>query len=146
MGRFRDRSLMERVFNFVIEVLKLVEKLPRNKRNMIVGDQLTRSATSTGANLEEADGAISRREFVKFVNTAKRAMKESNYWLRNLTGFREQSGNRYRRSIEGIGRVNENILLHSKEKRRESRLRLSALGFSAFGFMCPALCPQPERR
>lgn len=87
MGRFKDRSLQNRVFNFVIEVLKLVEKLPRNRRNMIVGNQLMRAATSTGANLEEADGAISRREFVKFVNISKREMKESNYWLRILRVF-----------------------------------------------------------
>jgi four helix bundle protein len=87
MGRFKDRSLMERVFNFVIKVLRLLEKLPKNRRNMIIEDQLTKSATSTGANLEEADGAISRREFVKFVNITKREMKESNYWLRILRVF-----------------------------------------------------------
>ena len=51
VGRFKDRSLQERVFNFVIGVLKLVEKLPRNRRNMIVGNLLMRAATSTGANL-----------------------------------------------------------------------------------------------
>ena len=89
MGRFRDRSLLDRVFNFVVEVLKLVEKLPRNRRNMIIEDQLSRAATSTGANLEEADGAISRREFVKYVNISKREMKESNYWLRILRVFED---------------------------------------------------------
>jgi len=89
MGRFKDRSLMERVFEFVIEVLKLVERLPKNRRNIIITGQLMRSATSTGANLEEADGAISRKEFVKFVNIAKREMKESNYWLRILRVFED---------------------------------------------------------
>jgi len=89
MGRFKDRSLLERVFEFVIGVLRLVEKLPKNRRNIIITDQLMRSATSTGANLEEADGAISRREFVKFVNISKREMKESNYWLRILQVFEE---------------------------------------------------------
>ena len=89
MGRFKDRSLSERVFNFVVEVLKLIERLPKSRRNMIISDQLTRSATSTGANLEEADGAISRREFTKFVNIAKREMKESNYWLRIVGAFED---------------------------------------------------------
>ena len=70
MGRFKDRGLIDRVFRFVVDVLRLLEKLPRKRRNMIIEDQLTKSSTSTGANLEEADGAISRREFVKFVNIA----------------------------------------------------------------------------
>lgn len=87
MGRFKDRSLRERVFNFIIAILKLVEKIPKNRRNVIIEDQLTRSATSAGANLEEADAAISRKEFVKFVNIAKREMKESHYWLKVLQVF-----------------------------------------------------------
>ncbi len=83
----RDRNLLERVFNFVIRVLEVIEKLRKNRRNTIISDQLTHSTTSTGANLEEADGAISRKEFVKFVNIAKREMKESDYWLRILQVF-----------------------------------------------------------
>jgi four helix bundle protein len=90
MGRFKDRNLMDRVFKFVIEVLRLWDKVPKNSRNLIILDHLMRSSTSTGANLEEADGAISRKEFIKFVNTSKREMKEANYWLRILQVFESE--------------------------------------------------------
>jgi len=82
MGRFREGDILERSFNFAVKVLELIKNLPKNQSYYLISNQLGRSGTSVGANLEEADAAISKKEFVKFVNIAKLEAKESNYWLR----------------------------------------------------------------
>ena len=45
-------------------------------------DQLLKSATAIGANLEEAKAGSSRREFVRYVEIALREAREAGYWLR----------------------------------------------------------------
>lgn len=52
--------------------------------NDVILRQLIRSATSIGANLEEATGAHSRNDFIYGMNIAKKESRESNYWLRLL--------------------------------------------------------------
>jgi len=44
--------------------------------------QLVNSGTSIGANLEEADGAQSRADFVSKCNISLKEARESHYWLR----------------------------------------------------------------
>ena len=50
----------------------------------VVKYQLTKSATSSGANYEEAQGASSKSDFLNKVRIALKEMRESNYWLRIL--------------------------------------------------------------
>jgi four helix bundle protein len=45
-------------------------------------DQLVAAATGIGANLEEAKGGSSTREFVRYVEIALREAREAAYWLR----------------------------------------------------------------
>jgi len=47
-----------------------------------VVDQLAKSATAVGANLEEAKAGSSTREFVRYVEIALREAREAAYWLR----------------------------------------------------------------
>lgn len=48
----------------------------------MVSKQLVRSATSIGANVEEAVAASSKEDFVYKMNIALREARETNYWLR----------------------------------------------------------------
>jgi four helix bundle protein len=83
-NRRQARDIHERVFNWVIEVLKLLDKIPYSPRNKIIVGQLTRAVTSTGANDQEADGASSINDFIYKYELTKREAKESHYWLRIL--------------------------------------------------------------
>jgi four helix bundle protein len=47
-----------------------------------LADQLLKSGTGVGANLEEAKAASSKREFIRYVEIALREARESVYWLR----------------------------------------------------------------
>ena len=52
----------------------------------VLARQLLRSATSIGANMKEADGASSRKDFVNKVTIAKKEAQETEYWLEVLQG------------------------------------------------------------
>ncbi len=78
----KPRDIRERTFEFAIRVIELCRKLPRDEVNRIFINQVIRSATSIGANLEEAQGANTRPEFTNCTNIAKKEARETNYWLR----------------------------------------------------------------
>lgn len=48
-----------------------------------------KSATSSGANYEEAQAGSSRADFSNKTRIALREMRESNYWLRIINGIVE---------------------------------------------------------
>jgi four helix bundle protein len=77
----RRMDIQERTFQFAVRVVKLVDRLPRTIAGMEVGRQLVRAATSVGANVEEADAAESRRDFVHKMKIAHKEAREARYWL-----------------------------------------------------------------
>jgi four helix bundle protein len=65
-------------------VIKLVDALPKTLVGRRIADQLLRSATSAGANYEEAQGAESKEDFTHKLQIALKELRESGYWLRLL--------------------------------------------------------------
>ncbi len=75
-------DIKERCLRFAVETARFIDKLPRKQSAIEYGKQLIRSSASIGANLEEADGALSKRDFLNKVGIARKEAKESKYWLR----------------------------------------------------------------
>lgn len=75
-------DIHERIFEFVIAVIELLNKLPKTPTNLILIGQLTRSATSMGANDQEADGASTTNDFLHCYTVVRKEGKESVFWLR----------------------------------------------------------------
>lgn len=82
MRRFQLEKLDERTYKFALRVIKMVNALPNTKVSEVLGRQVLRSATSVGANVEEALGAISKREFIQKMSIAAKEARETHYWLR----------------------------------------------------------------
>lgn len=76
----RDRSL-----EFVKRILDIVDIMPKIKLIESLRIQLLRSGTSIGANIEEADGTISKRDFINKLNIARKEAKETKYWLKLIS-------------------------------------------------------------
>jgi four helix bundle protein len=55
-----------------------------DKKEYVLSKQLLRSGTSIGANLEEADGGQSKRDFIAKTQISYKEAKETRYWLRLL--------------------------------------------------------------
>ena len=76
------QDIRDRSFRFACRISKLAPGLTLRPGLRAVADQLLRSGTSIGANLEEAKAASSRREFIRYIDIALREARESTYWLR----------------------------------------------------------------
>ena len=79
-------DLSQRLLNYAVRIIKIVEALPKTIVGKRIGDQLLRSGTSVGANYEEAQGAESTGDFVHKLQIALKELRESNYWLRVIAG------------------------------------------------------------
>ncbi len=77
-----DEGLGKRLFDFAVRVIKYYRKLPNTKEYQIISHQLIKSSTSSGANYEEAQAAISKPDFFNKINISLKEMRETNYWLR----------------------------------------------------------------
>jgi len=77
-----NENLTERLFNFAVNALKFLRKLPRTPEMNVIRYQLAKCSTSSGANYEEAQAGSSKPDFNNKVRISLREMRESNYWLR----------------------------------------------------------------
>ena len=77
-------QLLERTFRFGVDVLKFLSTPPYNFIYKVPMMQLSRCSTSIGANYEEAQGAVSKRDFSHKIGISYREARESVYWLRTL--------------------------------------------------------------
>ncbi len=77
-------KLEERTYKFALRVVSMIDCLPRSQVSQVLGRQVLRSATSIGANVEEAVGAVSKAEFIQKMSIAAKEARETHYWLRLL--------------------------------------------------------------
>jgi len=80
--RNKKNDLSERLLNFAANTIKLLTQLNKSAVGRRIGDQLLRSATSSGANYEEANGAESHADFIHKMQIVLKELKESVYWLK----------------------------------------------------------------
>jgi four helix bundle protein len=74
-------DLKERTLAFGVRIMDVVRRLPHEQRGWIVGKQLGRAGTSVGANVWEADAAITDAEFTNKISIARKEACEVEYWL-----------------------------------------------------------------
>lgn len=76
------RDIERRTFQFAVRIVKMVQTIPRSVAGAVVARQLMRSGTSVGANVEEAQGSQSKKDFTRRMNIARSEAREVLYWLR----------------------------------------------------------------
>lgn len=74
-------DIQHRTFNFGVDIVKLLNNLPRTIAGREIGRQMLRSGTSIAANMEEAQGAESKRDFIHKVRIAYKEARETRMWL-----------------------------------------------------------------
>lgn len=113
------RDIHERIYQFVIRVIRLVKQLPKTPENIILIQQITKSATSMGANDQEADGTDSKKDFIAKYAIVRKEGKETNYWLRVIADTNEPYKSRMQDLIqEGkeIVKIVSTIIIKTKNK------------------------------
>jgi four helix bundle protein len=74
--------VLEKSFLFAMKVVILTRVLREEKKEFVLSRQLLKSGTSIGANVEEALGASSKRDFINKMIIAHKESRETSYWLR----------------------------------------------------------------
>jgi four helix bundle protein len=84
-------ELQERLFKFAVNVIKLIRLLPKGKEYDVISYQLIKSSTSSGANYDEAQAAVSKADFSNKIGISLKEMRESNYWIRILVAITSEN-------------------------------------------------------
>ena len=85
MNEKKPQEIGERAFGFAVRVVRLCQNLDKTAGvPRTLSNQLLRSATSVGANLEEAKGGQSAEDYLSKVSIALKESRETHYWLRLL--------------------------------------------------------------
>ncbi len=78
-----ENPILDMSFNFSLQIIELYKLLLQNKE-YVLSKQVLRSATSIGANVEEAIAGQSRKDFISKMAIASKEARETRYWLRLL--------------------------------------------------------------
>lgn len=78
----REYDLEERLLEYSVRIIKLVEQLPNTRTGNHVAGQLMKSGTSPYANHGEAQAAESLKDFIHKMRICLKELRESKRWLR----------------------------------------------------------------
>ena len=79
-----DNTTQQKSYAFALRMVKLRRFLLEEKAEHDLSKQVLRSGTSIGANVEEALGAQSKKDFKHKLTIAYKEARETSYWLRLL--------------------------------------------------------------
>lgn len=84
MDKIKKDSVRDKSYAFALRMIKMYQHLTKDKQEFILSKQVLRSGTSIGANIEEASGAQSNKDFLAKMTIAYKEARETHYWLRLL--------------------------------------------------------------
>ena len=79
-----NNLIQEKSFQFSIKVIQVCKDL-KIRHEFELSKQLLRCGTSIGANVEEAIGAASRKDFINKLTIAYKEARETTYWIKLLS-------------------------------------------------------------
>jgi len=74
-------DLEERLLNYSVRIIKIVEKLPNTRTGSHIAGQLLRSGTSPYPNHGEAQSAESPKDFIHKLRISLKELRETQRWL-----------------------------------------------------------------
>ena len=80
----KDNIIQQKSFAFALRIVHLYRYLTNEKKEFVLAKQALRSGTSIGANIEEAIGAQSEKDFLSKLSIAYKEARETKYWLNLL--------------------------------------------------------------
>jgi len=80
----KKNIVKEKSYAFALRIINLYKYLSSEKQEYTMSKQILKSGTSIGANIEEAVGAQSTKDFYAKLTIAYKETRETHYWLRLL--------------------------------------------------------------
>ena len=72
--------MQKKSFAFAVKIIGLYKFLTSTKKEFVISRQILKSGTSIGANIEEASGAQSTKDFLSKISIAYKEARETSYW------------------------------------------------------------------
>ena len=79
-AKFKN-EFKKRLYQWVLRLIKFIDKLPKDSVCNVMGKQLLRSGTSILANYVEANSASSKKDFINFFTYSLKSSNESKVWI-----------------------------------------------------------------
>ncbi|MBI5057844.1 MAG: four helix bundle protein [Nitrospirae bacterium] len=109
--------LKQRTKQFALDIIRLVESLPKSRTTEVIGRQLLRSGTSVAANYRSACRAKSTADFISKMGTVEEESDESIFWMELLV----ESGIVSIKSLESLMKEANELLAITVSSIKTSR-------------------------
>jgi len=80
----KENVLQNKSYDFALRIIKTYQYLCIEKKEFVLSKQILRARTSIGANVEEAIGEHSERDFIAKLSISYKEARETHYWIRLL--------------------------------------------------------------
>lgn len=77
----KENIVVDKSYKFAIRIINLYKFLVAEKKEYVISKQILRSGTSIGANINEAQSAESKMDFVHKLSISAKESRETEYWL-----------------------------------------------------------------
>ena len=116
--------IVEKSYKFALRIVKLYKYLVDDKKEYVLSKQMLRSGTSIGANINEAQSAETKPDFIHKMGISLKEVRETIYWL-NLLKDSDLIDNKSFDSIikdcNEILHITTRIILSTKENQTKSK-------------------------
>jgi len=99
-----ENPLIEQSIDFAVDMVGYYRWLCQERKEFVMSKQVLRSGTSIGANIHEANFAISKADFISKMQIALKEAHETQYWLTVLerTGYVRAEDKKLRQNCESL--------------------------------------------
>src|SRR3989344_4740352 len=114
------KEFIARLIALTVRVLRFAPQLRKDKSLWSVSDQLIRCTGSIGANVVEAKGSASTRDYTHFFQIALKSANETKYWLvvvREYSAELRTEANSILDEVDQVARIIGSSILTLKGKR-----------------------------
>ena len=118
MNEGKDNIIVQKSYAFALAIIQLY-KLLVEKKEYVMSKQVLRSGTSVGANIHEAVGGESKKDFIHKLGIAVKEARETSYWLNLLKDsdyLPVDEFNRLNNLCDELIRILNSIILTTKER------------------------------
>ena len=117
MADKKENIIAKKSFAFAVRIVKLNQQIQKHHKEYILSKQILRSGTSIGANIEEALGGYSRKDFAAKMSISYKETRETKYWLKLLKATDYINDNEFNSLMEDADELGKMLYMIIKNSR-----------------------------
>jgi len=117
MGNREDSIVLKKAFDFALRIIQLNRELVA-KHEFVLSKQVVRSGASIGANINEALGGVSSKDFQHKMSIAFKEANETEYWLKLLKYSDTQNTDKLITDVVELRKILSSIIITSKSNNQ----------------------------